>query len=267
MNLRLSDRQTYCDRFNEMPKYDLFIQPPYMNAAGSLGFAPNPRGAVDLSHLGAFVTNPVSLKARTVAHGRRFASFPGGFLLHTGYPNPGLSAVIRRYASRWARSDLPVIVHLLVQHVRDLPGMIGRLETLEGVVGVELGLPPEMDRSELQAYLQMASGELPVIVRLPFEGALNLAGTAWEAGAAAVSLCPPRGLVAGEGAGFSRGRLYGPGLLPQSLGLVQAISQLDIPIIGSGGIYNEQQAENMLAAGALAVQLDACLWRGDFWWR
>ena len=250
-----------------MPKYDLFIQPPYMNAAGSLGFAPNPHGPVDLSRLGVFVTNPVSLKARTVAHGRRFASFQGGFLLHTGYPNLGLSAVIRRYASRWARSDLAVIVHLLVQHIRDLPGMIGRLETLEGVVGVELGLPPEMDRRELQAYVQMASGELPVIVRLPFEAALNLASVAWEAGAAAVSLSPPRGLVAGEAAGFSPGRLYGPGLLPQSLGLVQAISQLDIPIIGSGGIYNARQADDMLGMGALAVQLDACLWRGDFWWR
>jgi dihydroorotate dehydrogenase len=248
-----------------MPKYDLFIQPPYMNAAGSLGFAPNPHGPVDLSRLGAFVTNPVSLKARTVARGRRFASFPGGFLLHTGYPNPGMSAAIRRYASRWARSDLPVIVHLLVQHVSDLPGMIGRLETLEGVVGVELGLPPEVERGELQAYVQTASGELPVIVRLPFETALNLASAALEAGAAAVSLSPPRGLVIGEADDLSRGRLYGPGLLPQSLGLVQALAQLGIPMIGSGGIYNERQAADMLDLGALAVQLDACLWRGDFW--
>lgn len=250
-----------------MPKYDLFIQPPYMNAAGSLGFAPNPHGPVDLSRLGVFITHPVSLKARTVARSRRFVGFPGGFLLHTGYPNSGLRAVIRRYASRWARSDLPVIVHLLVQQVSELPLMIGRLETLEGVVGVELGLPPEVERGELQAYVQTASGELPVIVRLPFETALTLASAALEAGAAAVSLCPPRGLVAGEGAGFSRGRLYGPGLLPQSLALVQALAELDIPIIGSGGIYNEQQAKDMLAVGALAVQLDACLWRGDFWWR
>ena len=43
---------------------DLAIHPPFMNAAGCLGFAPNPRGPVDLGRLGAFVTNPVSLAPR-----------------------------------------------------------------------------------------------------------------------------------------------------------------------------------------------------------
>jgi dihydroorotate dehydrogenase (NAD+) catalytic subunit len=245
-----------------MSKYDLFIQPPYMNAAGSLGFAPNSHGPVDLGRLGVFVTNPVSLQARAVARGQRFATFHGGFLLHTGYPNPGLSTVIRLYSPRWARSDLPVIVHLLVQDVGQLSGMVERLEVLEGVMGVELGMPPGVDENELRAMMEMAQGELPVIVRLPFESAVTLAITAVEAGAAAVSLSPPRGLIASEAAGITRGRLYGPGLLPQALGLVQALAQLDVPVIGAGGIYTERDAAAMLRLGALAVQLDACLWRG-----
>jgi dihydroorotate dehydrogenase (NAD+) catalytic subunit len=247
-----------------MSKYDLFIQPPYMNAAGSLGFAPNSHGPVDLGRLGVFVTNPVSLQARTIARGRRLAAFQGGFLLHTGYPNPGLSAVIRHYAPRWARSDLPVIVHLMVQEVSELPGMVERLEALEGVMGVELGLPLGMNENELQGLMELARGELPLIVRLPFESAMGLASTAVEAGAAAVSLSPPRGLVASGTTGITSGRLYGPGLLPQALGLVQALARLDIPIIGAGGIYSERDAAAMLRLGALAVQLDACLWRGDW---
>lgn len=249
-----------------MPKYDLFIQPPYMNAAGSLGFAPDPHGPVDLERLGAFVTSPVSLTPRTVAHGRRVASFPGGVLIHTGYPNPGLSGVIRKYASRWARAELPIIVHVLVQHPSEIPRMVGRLEPLDGVVGVELGLPPELTPHDLQAYVQTAQGELPVIARLPYETALYLASAAMEAGATAVSLSPPRGMVIDDNSkGLTRGRLYGPGLLPQSLGLVQAITQMNVPIIGSGGIYSDRQAAAMLAVGALAVQLDTYLWRGDFW--
>ncbi len=244
-----------------MSKYDLFIQPPYMNAAGSLGFAPNSYGPVDLGRLGVFVTNPVSLRVRTVARGQRFAAFQGGILLHTGYPNPGLNRVIRLYAPRWARSDLPIIVHLLVQNVSEVSEMVERLEALEGVMGVELGLPPEMDENGLKIMLEMARGELPVIVRLPFESALNLVSAAIKAGAAAVSLSPPRGLLASEAAGILRGRLYGPGLLPQALGLVQALAELDIPVIGAGGIYSERDADAMFRLGALAVQLDACLWR------
>lgn len=245
-----------------MSKYDLFVQPPYMNAAGSLGFAPNVHGPIDLGSLGAFVTNPVSLQARTVARGQRFAEFQGGFLIHTGYPNPGLKMVIRRYSARWARSDLPVIVHLLVQNASELPGMVERLEVLEGVVGVELGLLPGTNNNQLHSMLEMAQGELPLIVRLPFESALTLAPVAFAAGAAAVSLSPPRGLLAGDTSGLVRGRLYGPSLLPQSLALVQALAQLDIPVIGAGGIYSETDSGAMFRLGALAVQLDACLWRG-----
>ena len=249
-----------------MSKYDLIIQPRSMNAAGSLGFAPDLHGPVDLSRLGAFVTNPISLRARTVARGQRFAGFPGGFLLHTGFPNPGLSATIRKFRSRWARSELPIIVHLLVQHAGELPRMISRLEVLEGVIGVELGLPPEVDASQLQSYVQTASGELPVIVRLPFESALTLAPAALQAGATAVSLSPPRGLVVNQdGMGMARGRLYGPALFPQAMALVQRLSQWDIPVIGAGGVYNDRQAAAMLAVGAIAIQLDSCLWRGDFW--
>jgi dihydroorotate dehydrogenase len=35
-----------------------------------------------------------------------------------------------------------------------------------------------------------------------------------------------------------------------------------VPVIGAGGVYSQAQVESMLAAGALAVQVDAILWRG-----
>ena len=81
-----------------MPKFDLAFDPPLMNAAGSLGFAPDRRGPIALEQLGAFVTNPVSLRPRTPAQGARLLPFPGGFLLHSGHPNPGFNRVVRRCA-------------------------------------------------------------------------------------------------------------------------------------------------------------------------
>ena len=91
-----------------MSKYDLSLAKPILNAAGTLGFVPDPAGPASLAHLGAFVTNPVSLAPRTPAQGLRWQAYPGGFLLHSGYPNPGLRAVVKRYAPAWGRASLPV---------------------------------------------------------------------------------------------------------------------------------------------------------------
>ena len=174
-----------------MSKYDLSLRTTLLNAAGSLGFSPDPRGPVDLERLGAFFTNPVSLGRRTPAHGERCLPFEGGFLLHTGYPNPGLEAVIRWHARRWESASLPVVVHLLPQQADEVPRMLRRLEDVEGVAGYELGLPPDLDAAGAAAFVRAAAGERPVIARLPLERAAGLAGAAAQAGAVAVSLAPP----------------------------------------------------------------------------
>ena len=247
-----------------MSKYDLSFSKPLMNAAGTLGFTPDPHGFVDLTHLGAFVTNPISLGKRTPARGPRYQPFPGGFLLHTGYPNPGLRDTIRRCQERWARSLVPVIVHLLGEKVADLPGMVRQLEALEGVIGIELGLPKEADGKVVRAFTDAALGELPVIVRLPLERAVETASEAIQGGAAAVSLGPPRGVFPARAGNLLHGRLYGPALYPIALSVVNEISQSGLPVIGAGGLYSQEQCEAMLSAGALAVQLDSLLWRGGW---
>ncbi|MCK5314050.1 MAG: hypothetical protein KAJ53_02960 [Anaerolineales bacterium] len=244
-----------------MSKYDLSLEKPLMNAAGSLGYTPDLRGPIELTQLGAFVTNPVSLKARTPAHGTRMLSFPGGFLLHTGHPNRGLEAVIRRYRTRWARSPVPVLVHILAQGVEEVAEMVQRLENLEGVMGVEIGLSSEVDANTAAMYIQAAMGELPVVARLPIERARELIYTIAGTEVAAVSLGPARGALPNTQGQLIHGRIYGPGVLPQALATVKAITQLDVPVIGAGGVYTPQDIQAMQAAGAMAVRLDAVLWR------
>lgn len=135
-----------------MSKRELIIDPPLMNAAGTSGFAPNPHGPVDLSAMGAFVTNPISLDARSPAHGERVLSHPGGVLIHTGHPNPGLRNALARYAHQWARSPLPVIVHLLPTEPAELQYMVLQLEDVEGIAGIEVELPPEVDTLSGRLY-------------------------------------------------------------------------------------------------------------------
>jgi dihydroorotate dehydrogenase (NAD+) catalytic subunit len=250
-----------------LPKVDLSLAYTLMNAAGALGFAPDPHLAAELKRLGAFVTNPISLHRRTPAQGRRYLEFPGGFLLHSGYPNPGLNAAKRRYARRWAAATLPVLVHLLPLHPRQLAQMLASLEGLEGVWGVEIGLPPETNAPAALAFAQAAVGELPIILRLPFERAPELAGalasSALAEELAAVSLAPPRGSLPDPQDGvLVSGRLYGPAIFPQALAAVRAMAATGLPVIASGGVYQEAQIQAMRQAGAFAVQLDAVLWRG-----
>jgi dihydroorotate dehydrogenase (NAD+) catalytic subunit len=103
-----------------------------------------------------------------------------------------------------------------------------------------------------------------VIVRLPLERAVETASEAVQAGAAAISLGAPRGAFPARAGNLLHGRLYGPAFFPQSLAVVKEISQSGFPVIGAGGLYDQEQCQVMLSAGALAVQLDSLLWRGGW---
>ena len=124
-------------------------------------------------------------------------------------------------------------------------------------MGIEVGLPPEIDPDSAFDFAQAAIGELPAILRLPLEQADELAQVVIEAGASAVSLGAPRGKLDGMS-----GRMYGPAMFPLALRAVEKLTSLGIPIIGAGGVYHPKDVASMLGAGALAVQVDAALWRG-----
>ena len=242
-----------------MLPFHLSSHSPLWNAAGALGFAPPRSSPVDCTALGAFVTNPISIAPRTPAQLPRYLDYPGGVLLHTGLPNPGLRRVLRQFAGQWARASLPIIVHLIADSPENVNHMIRQLEEVEGVAGIELGIPPDANADQISELTQAGMGELPLLVRLPPNGVLPdpLPG--------AVSIGPPRGALPGSMPGmFVEGRLYGPALFPQILRAVRGLKELGVPIIAGGGVYHPTQAEALLSAGALAVQLDLRLWRGPW---
>jgi len=248
----------------EVTKQTLELRKPLMNAAGSLGFIPDVRSPVDWEPFGAFVTNPISRKPRQPSRGQRVSPFSGGMLLHTGHPNPGFSAAVRRFAGRWQRAPLPVIVHLLGDSPENMPSMIVRMEEIENVMAVEIGLPDAVDASEAVEIIQASVGELPVIARLPPARAEELGTSVLGAGAIAVSLGPPRGAFPDLQGKLVYGRQYGPAIFPQALRVVSELAKMGVQVIGGGGVYRPEQAKAMLAAGAVGVQLDTVLWSGDW---
>ena len=223
-----------------------------------------------MGKFGAFVTNPLSLRPRVPAAKPAIVKYPGGFLLHTGLPNPGFNVAIKRYASRWDKYGLPIIVHLMADRPEETQRMVQTLEMQENVMAVELGFAPLLADDILLLTLEMSLGELPLIFSVPIEQILSLGPRLIQQGAQAISIAAPRGALpltppppaaspSGRGE-LVTGRIYGPSIFPRTLETVYSAAKLGLPIIGAGGVWSEENAEAMLAAGALAVQVDAALW-------
>lgn len=242
-----------------MPKRELVFDKQLMNAAGSLGFAPDPRAQADRPEFGAFVTNPVSMRPRTAAESAALVEYPGGFLLHSGLPNPGFRTVLRQHARAWEQSTLPVIVSLMADRPEETRDMVRALEGIDNLLAVELGFAPLLADDLILLAVDVSQGELPLIVSLPGEQLLRLGQPVLERGGSAFSISAPRGTLTSDDI-LITGRLLGPSLYPSSLELVRTASKIGLPIIGSCGVFSTRDAQGMLAAGAMAVQLDAQLW-------
>jgi len=235
-----------------------------MNAAGSLGFAPDLRVLGELGdlELGAFVTNPFSLRSRLPTSQPAVFEYPGGFLLHTGLPNPGLKEGLKKYSAKWSRSKLPIIIHLMADRPEETQNMVRMLESHENVMAVELGFAPLLANDILMLTLEMCLGEIPLIFSLPVEQVLSLGPRLVQDGAQAISIAAPRGALMTDH--LVTGRISGPSLFPQTLDTVNNAAKLGIPIIGAGGVWSKENADAMLSVGALAVQVDAALWNPAF---
>lgn len=242
-----------------MPKRDLIFSKPLLNAAGTLGFAADAHAPVPWGDMGAFITNPLSMRSRKAAAAPEALEFPGGFLMHTGLPNPGFSAATRTYARRWQESPLPVIVNLMADRPEETRQMVQALEGMENIMAVELGFAPLLAGDIIAMAVEMSRGELPLIVSLPAEQILDVGRRVLELGADALSLAAPRGALRKNGA-LITGRLFGPALFPKSLETVHWAARLGFPVIAAGGVCSPADVQSMLDAGALAVQMDSALW-------
>lgn len=80
-------------------------------------------------------------------------------------------------------------------------------------------------------------------------------------------LSSPKGAPRGKGESVAQewvtGRLSGPALFPKALLAVSNAVEANLPMIGAGGVESKENADAMLSVGALAVQVDESLWRGD----
>ena len=252
----------------------LVLRNPVIAAAGPFGYGVEVAELADLPRLGGLVTRGTTLKPRGGQPGPRIAEVPSGLLVGVGLQNPGIEAVLDRYAPAWARFEVPVVLNLCGESSGDLVDMVRRLEGVPGIAGVELNLScPNSSRGGLAFGLDAdAAGslvgavrrttDLPVLAKLTAAAAdIRAVARACEAaGADAISaintlpglaVAPGRDAVA-LGAGY--GGICGPALKPVALRVVYEVAQVvDVPVIGIGGVATVEDVLDLLAVGAVAV--------------
>ena len=247
-------------------KTSLIVATPVLPAAGTVGFGDRYRSLIDFDKLGAIVTNPATIEPWSPAAGTRVISLDAGVLIHTGLPNPGLAKVISRNRRAWASLPIPVILHLVATSVSQIRRAVELIDGVDEIAAVELGLSDDIHEPEAADLVAEAARlEKPLLARLPFYEAYQLALPIAEAGADALVLtAPPRGTARDRHTGrLVSGRLYGPLIKPMILRLVGRLRRqltAEIPIIASGGVHSPQDARDYIDAGAVAVQVDAATW-------
>ncbi|GAB4574590.1 MAG: dihydroorotate dehydrogenase [Anaerolineae bacterium] len=249
-------------------KYSLIVHSPVMPAAGTFGYGNRYVRLIKTEKFGAIVTDPITLRPRRVAQGPNSVPLPGGLLLHTGMPNPGVEKVIKKYRQNWANAPVPIIVHLMDRQSGDLRQCVRALIGITGVAGFELGIHEQASLEEIYSLINTVIHltQLPLLVRVPLERAIELAPAIaqTEAGALVVG-APPRGIARDPVTGrLVRGRLYGPLVMPQALNtvaqVVDRLKETDLPVIAAGGIHTPDDARTFIEVGARAVQLDSLIW-------
>jgi dihydroorotate dehydrogenase (NAD+) catalytic subunit len=237
---------------------------PILLAGGSIGYGEALHAGLATAQLGGVVVGPLVQQSRAGAPLPRLAETNGGFVLETGLQNRGLNATLKNFAKLWPRLGCPVIVQVADSQPQVLARTLSQLSLVAGVSGIELLLPRNADAGQTRELVRAAerSCDLPLWVKLPLEQAILLAALAVEAGAVGLVVGQAPLGAAGYGASLVTGALFGPLSFAPMLAALISVAALGLPaaLIACGGIHTLAQAQQALAAGAQALQLDSAIW-------
>jgi dihydroorotate dehydrogenase (NAD+) catalytic subunit len=258
----------------------LVLANPILVASGTFGYGVEYGDVVNVQRLGAICCKGTTLRPRIGNITPRVTETPGGMLNSIGLQNPGVDAVIEKYAGTWTGWRVPVIVNVAGESVEDYVEVTRRLDGVPGVAGIELNIScPNVGRGGLQFAIDAsAAGEVTAAVRratdLPLLVKLSpnvadvrpIARAIADAGADALTAI---NTLSGIAVAPSRqkpllgniyGGLSGPAIKPVALRIVYEVSQVvDIPVVAIGGITELDDVLDYLAVGAVAVQVGTAI--------
>jgi dihydroorotate dehydrogenase (NAD+) catalytic subunit len=248
---------------------------PVMPASGCFGFGREYARFYDLNRLGAVAVKATTVEERQGNPTPRVAETPGGMLNAIGLQNPGLEDVMA-HELPWLEqfTELPVIVNVAGTVTEDYVQVAERVSAAPNVAGIELniscpnvkcggitfGTDPDI-AAQLTAEIKKVS-KVPVFVKLSpnVTDIVTIAKAVEAAGADGLSMIntllgmridlKTRRPILANGTGG----LSGPAIKPVAIRMIYEVSQqVNIPIIGMGGIQSADDVIEFFMAGASAV--------------
>src|SRR5688500_19333600 len=89
-----------------------------------------------VQRLGAICCKGTTLRPRIGNPTPRVTETPGGMLNSIGLQNPGVDAVIDKYAATWSGWRVPVIVNVAGESIADFTEVARRLDGVPGIAGI-----------------------------------------------------------------------------------------------------------------------------------
>ena len=237
-----------------------------LNASGCLDALAAPEVARQLD---AFVTKTVTPEPREGNEPTRIAETEHGMLNSIGLQNPGRERFLTDVLPALRRLELPIWVSVGGFSAAEYAETCAALT--EVTIELNLSCPNVDEAPESAAEIVSAcrrATDLPLFAKLsPHLPDLPATALAVEAaGADGLSLVNTlRGLAFDErtlepSLARAVGGYSGPALKPVALAAVYACRHAtSLPIVGMGGVWNERDAREFIAAGASAVALGTVL--------
>jgi len=252
------------------------IKNPLITASGTFGYGEEFAPFLDLDILGALVLKGIYKNARPGNPMPRLYESPAGLLNSIGLAGPGaakLQTIIRHLS---VKTNTPIIVNVCGQDDQEFGEVAEIFAAMPEVAMLELniscpnvkkgGACPAQDDKHTYRLVRRIKEHVnkPLIVKLSPNAAdiVAIARSAQEAGADALSLVNTflglavdvekrRPVFANTLAGLS-----GPAIKPLALKLVwEVCRQVQIPVIGMGGITSGLDVLEYILVGAAAVQI------------
>ncbi len=254
----------------------LKLKNPVMLASGTVGYGNEISNYTDINKLGGIVTKSLSLKPRKGNPPQRIAETPAGMLNAIGLANVGVEVFVKEKIPFLKQFDVPLVCNIAASSVEEYVECVKILDPEDTIKafeinvscpnvkdgGLEFGNNPSAVAKITEETRKITNKTLIIKLSPNVSRISEFAKVVKENGGDAVSAINT--LV---GASFNiwtkkpkifniTGGLSGPAIKPVALAKVLEIKRnVDIPIIGIGGITNWQDAAEFMIVGASAFQL------------
>ncbi len=252
------------------------MQNPIAVASGTFGYGREYQDFVDISRIGAVIVKGTTLEERYGNLAPRIYETPAGMLNAIGLENPGIDVFLNDYLPSLSQDGVNVVANIAGNTVDEYALLSRKIDKHPGIAGIELniscpnvkqggmqfGTDPELVKQVVQAV--KSETKLPVIPKLSpnVTDIVSIAKAARDGGADALSMI---NTLMGMAVDIERkrpvlgnifGGLSGPAIKPVALRMIyQVYKEVDLPILGGGGIVNTRDALEFILVGASAVSI------------